>query len=148
MKVILKVDVEGIGSAGTVADVSPGYARNYLIPKGLVLAATSRNVKTLEKQKAEIMKKVDKEKKRVEALGQRLAQTRVVVAKQAGEKGKLFGSVTTKDIAEALAQEGIEVDKKKIVIEEPIKTLGSYQVKAKLPLKVESQFQVDVIEAE
>lgn len=148
MKVILKEDVEGIGSAGTVADVSPGYARNYLIPKGLALAATSKNVKTLEKQKAEIMKKVDKERKRVEALGQRLGQTRVVVAKQAGEEGKLFGSVTTKDIAEALAQEGIEVDKKKIVIEETIKTLGSYKVKVKLPLKVESQFQVDVIEAE
>jgi len=148
MKVILKEDVEGIGLAGTVADLSPGYARNYLIPKGLALAATSKNVKTLEKQKAEIMKKVDKERKRVEALGQRLAQTRVVVAKQFGEEGKLFGSVTTKDIAEALAQEGIEVDKKKLVIEEPIKALGSYKVKVKLPLKVESQFQVDVIEAE
>lgn len=147
MKVILKEDVKGIGPAGTLADVSPGYARNYLIPKGLALAATSKNVKTLEKQKAEIMKKVDKERKRVEALGQRLAQTRVVVAKQAGEGGKLFGSVTTKDIAEALVQQGIEVDKKKVVIEEPIKALGSYKVKVKLPFKIEAPLQVDVVEA-
>ena len=148
MKVILKEDVEGIGPAGTLVDVSPGYARNYLIPKGLALAATSKNIKALEKQRAEIMKRVDKEKKRMEALAQRLAQTRVVVAKKAGEEGKLFGSVTTKDIVEALAKEGIEIDKKKVVIEEPIKALGSYKVKVKLPFQLESQLQVDVIKAE
>ncbi|RLD99479.1 MAG: 50S ribosomal protein L9 [Aquificota bacterium] len=147
MKVILKVDVEGVGSAGDIVEVSPGYARNYLIPRGLALAATSRNVKSLEKQKAEIMKKVDKERKRIEALAQRLAQTKVVVAKQAGEKGKLFGSVTTRDIADALAREGIEIDRKKIVLEETIKTLGSYQVKVKLPHGIESQVQVEVTEA-
>jgi len=147
MKVILKVDVEGVGSAGDIVEVSPGYARNYLIPRGLALAATSRNVKSLEKQKAEIMKKVDKERKRIEALAQRLAQTKVVVTKQAGEKGKLFGSVTTRDIADALAREGIEIDRKKIVLEETIKTLGSYQVKVKLPHGIESQVQVEVTEA-
>ncbi|RLD96363.1 MAG: 50S ribosomal protein L9 [Aquificota bacterium] len=147
MKVILKVDVEGVGSAGDIVEVSPGYARNYLIPRGLALAATSRNVKSLEKQKAEIMKKVDKERKRIEALAQRLAQTKVVVTKQAGEKGRLFGSVTTRDIADALAREGIEIDRKKIVLEETIKTLGSYQVKVKLPLGIESQVQVEVTEA-
>ncbi len=147
MKVILKVDVEGVGSAGDIVDVSPGHARNYLIPKGLALAATSRNVKSLETQKAEIMKKVDKERKRIEALAQRLTQTKVVVAKQAGEEGKLFGSVTTRDIADALAKTGIEVDRKKIVMEETIKTLGYYQVKVKLPYGIESQVQVEVIEA-
>ncbi|HDD52966.1 MAG TPA: 50S ribosomal protein L9 [Thermosulfidibacter takaii] len=147
MKVILKVDVEGVGSAGDIVEVSPGYARNYLIPRGLALAATSRNVKSLEKQKAEIMKKVDKERKRIEALAQRLAQTKVVVTKQAGEKGRLFGSVTTRDIADALAREGIEIDRKKIVLEETIKTLGSYQVKVKLPHGIESQVQVEVTEA-
>ncbi len=147
MKVILKVDVEGVGSAGDIVEVSPGYARNYLIPRRLALAATSRNVKSLEKQKAEIMKKVDKERKRIEALAQRLAQTKVVVTKQAGEKGKLFGSVTTRDIADALSREGIEIDRKKIVLEETIKTLGSYQVKVKLPHGIESQVQVEVTEA-
>ena len=147
MKVILKVDVEGVGSAGDIVEVSPGYARNYLIPRRLALAATSRNVKSLEKQKAEIMKKVDKERKRIEALAQRLAQTKVVVTKQAGEKGRLFGSVTTRDIADALAREGIEIDRKKIVLEETIKTLGSYQVKVKLPHGIESQVQVEVTEA-
>jgi len=147
MKVILKVDVEGVGYAGDIVDVSPGYARNYLIPKGLALAATSRNVKGLEKQKAEIMKRVDKEKKRIEALAQRLAQTKVVVTKQVGEEGKLFGSVTTRDIAEALAQEGIEIDRKKIVLDEAIKSLGTYQVKVKLPHGIESQVQVEVTEA-
>ncbi len=147
MKVILKVDVEGVGYAGDIVEVSPGYARNYLIPKGLALAATSRNLKSLDKQKAEIMKRVDKEKKRIEALAQRLAQTTVVVPKQAGEEGKLFGSVTTRDIAHALAKEGIEIDRKKIVIDEAIKTLGTYQVKVKLPHGIESQIQVEVTEA-
>ncbi len=147
MKVILKVDVEGVGYAGDIVDVSPGYARNYLIPKGLALAATSRNVKSLEKQKAEIMKRVDKEKKRIEALAQRLAETKVVVAKQVGEEGKLFGSVTTRDIADALAKEGIEIDRKKIVLDEAIKSLGTYQVKVKLPHGIESQVQVEVTEA-
>ncbi len=147
MKVILKVDVEGVGYAGDVVDVSPGYARNYLIPKGLALAATSRNVKSLEKQKAEIMKRVDKEKKRIEALAQRLAETKVVVAKQVGEEGKLFGSVTTRDIADALAKEGIEIDRKKIVLDEAIKSLGTYQVKVKLPHGIETQVQVEVTEA-
>ncbi len=147
MKVILKVDVEGVGYAGDIVDVSPGYARNYLIPKGLALAATSRNIKSLEKQKAEIMKRVDKEKKRIEALAQRLANTKVVVAKQVGEEGKLFGSVTTRDIADALAREGIEIDRKKIVLDEAIKSLGTYQVKVKLPHGIESQVQVEVTEA-
>jgi len=145
--VILKVDVEGVGYAGDIVDVSPGYARNYLIPKGLALAATSRNIKSLEKQKAEIMKRVDKEKKRIEALAQRLANTKVVVAKQVGEEGKLFGSVTTRDIADALAREGIEIDRKKIVLDEAIKSLGTYQVKVKLPHGIESQVQVEVTEA-
>ncbi len=147
MKVILKVDVEGVGYAGDIVDVSPGYARNYLIPKGLALAATSRNIKSLEKQKAEIMKRVDKEKKRIEALAQRLANTKVVVAKQVGEEGKLFGSVTTRDIADALAREGIEIDRKKIILDEAIKSLGTYQVKVKLPHGIESQVQVEVTEA-
>jgi large subunit ribosomal protein L9 len=147
MKVILKTDVEGVGYAGDIVEVSPGYARNYLIPKGLALAATSRNIKGLEKQKAEIMKRVDKEKKRIEALARRLAETKVVVAKQVGEEGKLFGSVTTRDIAEALAKEGIEIDRKKIVLDEAIKSLGTYQVKVKLPHGIESQIQVEVTEA-
>ncbi len=147
MKVILKADLEGIGPAGTVVDVSPGYARNYLIPKGLALVATSKNVKGLEKQRAEIMRRVDKEAKRIRALGERLSQTRVVVAKQAGEEGRLFGSVTTRDIADALEMEGIKVDRKKIVIEEPIRTTGHYLIKVKLPYQVEAQVQVDVIEA-
>ena len=147
MKVILKVDIEGTGAAGDVVDVSPGYARNYLIPKNLALAATSRSIRSLEKQRSEIMKKVDKDRKRWEAFAQRLSETRVVVTKRAGEEGKLYGAVTTRDIADALVQLGIEIDRRKIVLEEPIKALGAFSVKVKLPHGIESDLRVEVAEA-
>ena len=148
MKVILKEDVEGLGNAGDIVNVKDGYARNYLIPRGLALRATARNVKALEKQRQMVLQRINKERKRYEAFAAKLAELKVVIKKRAGEEGKLFGSVTTRDIAEALEQMGYELDRKRIVLDEPIKALGNYTVKVKLPYQVEAELAIEVVPAE
>ncbi len=148
MKVILKEDVEGLGNAGDIVNVKDGYARNYLIPRGLALRATARNVKALEKQRQMVLQRINKERKRYEAFAAKLAELKVVIKKRAGEEGKLFGSVTTRDIAEALEQMGYELDRKRIVLDEPIKALGNYTVKVKLPYQVEAELAIEVVPEE
>ncbi len=148
MKVILKEDVEGLGNAGDIVNVKDGYARNYLIPRGLALRATVRNVKALEKQRQMVLQRINKERKRYEAFAAKLAELKVVIKKRAGEEGKLFGSVTTRDIAEALEQMGYELDRKRIVLDEPIKALGNYTVKVKLPYQVEAELTIEVVPEE
>ena len=148
MRVILKEDVEGLGNAGDIVTVKDGYARNYLIPKGLAIRATARNVKALEKQRQMILQKINKEKKRYEAFANKLGELNVVIKKKAGEEGKLFGSVTSRDIAEALEAMGYEVDRKKIELEEPIKSIGKYTVKVKLPYQIEAELAVEVVPEE
>ncbi len=145
MRVILKEDVEGLGRAGDIVNVKDGYARNFLIPRGLALRATAKNVKALEKQREMILQKVNKEKKRYEAFAQKLSDLNVVIKKKAGEEGKLFGSVTSRDIAEALEQMGYQLDRKKIELEEPIKSIGKYTVKVKLPYQVEAELAIEVV---
>ncbi len=132
MKVILKEDVPNLGQSGAVVTVKPGYARNYLIPQGLAALATSRNVKMIEHQLREIQRQIDAAKAEASEVRERLAETSVTLTKPAGENDKLYGSVTTRDIAGALAAEGIEVDRRRVVIEEPIKALGVYTVKIRL----------------
>ncbi len=148
MKVILKEDVEGLGNAGDIVNVKDGYARNYLIPRGLAVRATARNVKAIEKQRQMILQRIDKERRRYEAFARRLSELKVVIKKQAGEEGKLFGSVTSRDIAEALEAMGYEIDRKKIELEEPIKSVGNYTVKVKLPYQVEAQLAIEVVPQE
>ncbi|BAT72513.1 large subunit ribosomal protein L9 [Thermosulfidibacter takaii ABI70S6] len=148
MKVILKEDVEGLGNAGDIVNVKDGYARNYLIPRGLALRATVKNVKALEKQREMILQRINKERKRYEAFAAKLAELKVVIKKKAGEEGKLFGSVTSRDIAEALESMGYEIDRKKIVLEEPIKSVGNYTVKVKLPYQVEADLAIEVVPEE
>ncbi len=148
MKVILKEDVEGLGNAGDIVNVRDGYARNYLIPRGLALRATARNVKALEKQRQMILQRINKERKRYEAFARRLSELTVTIAKRAGEEGKLFGSVTSRDIADALEAMGYEIDRKKIELDEPIKSLGKYTVKVRLPYQVEAELAVEVVPEE
>ncbi len=148
MKVILKEDVEGLGNAGDIVNVRDGYARNYLIPRGLALRATARNVKALEKQRQMILQRINKERKRYEAFARRLSEFTVTIAKRAGEEGKLFGSVTSRDIADALEAMGYEIDRKKIELDEPIKSLGKYTVKVRLPYQVEAELAVEVVPEE
>jgi len=132
MKVILREDVPKLGAPGAIVNVKPGYARNYLIPQGLAAPATSRNIKEMEHRLKEIQHQIDIAKAEAEQVKARLAELSVTVSKQAGENEKLFGSVTARDVAKALATEGVTVDRRRIVIDEPIKALGVYTVVVKL----------------
>jgi large subunit ribosomal protein L9 len=146
MKVILKEDVKSIGSMGQIADVSDGFARNYLVPRGLAVEANVKNIRSLEHEKKVIQEKARKVKNSVQDLANRLANMTVVIKTKAGEEGKLFGSVTTMDIAEQLKNQGIEIDKKKISLDEPIKRLGTYAVNLKLHSEITAQVNMQVIE--
>lgn len=145
MIVILQKDVKGTGKAGEVVKVSDGYARNVLIPKGIAKEATEGNVRNLNRQKEIAAEKKAEQKAAAEATAARLAETSVTITSKGGEGGKLFGSITSKDIAEALAdQHGVKVDKKKIDMKNPIKNEGEFTVKLKLFADVTAELKVIV----
>ena len=146
MKVILKEDVKKIGSMGQIVTVADGFARNYLVPKGLAVEANIKNMKSLEHAKKVIQEKAKKVKASVQDFAGRLSKISLVIKAKAGEEGKLFGSVTTMDIAEQLKNEGIEIDKKKISLDEPIKRIGTYAVSVRLHPEVETQINLQVVE--
>ncbi len=145
MKVILREVVEHLGQPGAIVNVKPGYARNYLIPQGLASVATSRNIKMMEHQMVMIKQQIDTAKAEAEQVKARLADLSVTVSKPAGENEKLFGSVTTRDIEAALAEEGVTVDRRRVVIDEPIKSLGVYVCHVKLHGGELADFKVWVI---
>ncbi len=145
MKVILKDDVKGLGNMGQVIDVSDGYARNFLIPKGVALEANVKNMKALEHQKRIIQEKAKKIMNQAKDLSAKMSNLNVVIKAKAGEEEKLFGSVTSMDIAEAFKNQGIDIDKKKIILEEPIKRLGTYTVNVKLHPEVTTTVNVEVV---
>lgn len=147
MQVILLQDVKGVGKAGDVAKVSDGYARNMLLPRKLAKEATSANLKEMEKSnaKSEAMK-ADK-MARAKAQADEMKSVKVVIKTKGGEGGRLFGSITSKDIADALQQQhGIEVDKRKFVLDSPIKQIGDYMVEIKLYPEVTAKCRV-IVEA-
>ena len=146
MKVILKEDVKNLGAMGQIIDVSVGYVRNFLLPRGLAVEANVKNIKSLEHQKRIIQEKAKKIKNQAQDLSAKISAMTLVIKTKSGEEGKLFGSVTSMDIAEALKNEGIEIDKKKIDIEEPIKRLGVYKVNLKLHSEIPTQVNVQVVE--
>ncbi|MDH5201779.1 MAG: 50S ribosomal protein L9 [Nitrospirota bacterium] len=146
MKVILKDDMKKVGKMGDIINVADGYARNYLIPRGLAAEANTKNIKSLEHEKRIVEDKAKKLKNSAQDLASRISATTLVIKAKAGDEEKLFGSVTTMDIAEALRSEGIEIDKKKILLEEPIKRLGSYSVNVKLHYDISTQLTVQVIQ--
>lgn len=146
MKVILLQDVKGQGKKGDVKELSEGYVRNFLLPKGLAKLASDGNLKTLELQTASEQKRKDKEKEDAKALAARLEAITVVVKTKAGEGGRLFGAITSKQIAEALETQGIKVDKRKIELEDPIRTLGVTQVQVKLHPEVKAKLKVQASE--
>lgn len=145
MQVILKKDVEKLGMAGDLVDVSKGFGRNYLLPKGLAVEATARNINVLEHERKLIADRKKKELRDAETLGKKISETSVTVAMQAGEEDKLFGSVTAMDIAESLSKEGISIDKRDILLEEPIKRLGIYTVNVKVHPELISELKVWVV---
>ncbi len=145
MIVILTKDVKGTGKAGDVVKVSDGYARNQLIPKGFAKEATQGNVRNLEKQKAIAAEKKAEQKAAAQQQAEQLEKVTLVIQSKGGENGKLFGSITSKDIADALEQqEGIKVDKKKIDMPGPIKQVGDSVVTVKLFPEVSAKMKVKV----
>lgn len=148
MKVILKKDVNGTGKAGEIANVNDGFARNMLIPKGFAVEATPANVRVLEKEKAMIEQQAADNKANAEKLAGEFKDKKIVIKTKAGEGGRLFGSITSKDIADAVkAQLGIEIDKKKIDLEGPIKQLGTSRVPIKLYQEIKGILVVEVAES-
>lgn len=148
MIVILNRDVKGTGKAGDVVKVSDGYARNMLIPRGYAKEATEGNIKSLEKQKAIAAEKKAEEKAAAQALAEKISALSVTIKTKAGDGGRIFGSITSKDISDALKeQHKITVDKKKIQLDSPIKAVGELQVNIKLYTEVNAALKV-VITAE
>ena len=147
MRLILKEDVKDLGDMGSIVDVANGYGRNYLIPRNLAAEANPRNIKQFEHQKKIILTKAGKIKTAADELSGKLSALTLCIEVQAGEEDKLFGSVTAKDIAEAIAGQGIEIDKRKILLEEPIKKLGTYNVSVKIHQGVAATVAVEVKKA-
>ncbi len=132
MKVILTADIDSLGLEGDQVDVAKGYARNYLLPKGFALEATTQNIKMMEMQKKKIDERRLKAQEEAEKVKAELAEKVITINQKAGEEDKLYGSVTTMDIAEAMENAGISIDRKKLVLDKPIKSLGEYEVSIKL----------------
>ena len=145
MIVILMKDVNGSGKAGDVVKVSDGYARNMLLPKGLAKEATEGNIRSLEKQKAIAAEKLEEQKAAAKEMAAKLEKITLKIESKGGDSGKLFGSITSKDIAEALEkQEGMKIDKKKIEMKTPIKQAGETEVTLKLFTEISAQLKVSV----
>lgn len=147
MLVILKKNVKGTGKAGDIVKVSDGFANNRLIPAGLAVPATNQNVKSAEKQKAFIEKKNAEEKAAAEATAKKLESKTVTIKTRVGDNGKLFGSITSMDIADAIQKQvGNKIDKKKIVLCKPIKEIGEHTVEVKLYPEVSATVKVVISE--
>ncbi len=145
MKVILVEDVKKLGKKGDVVNASDGYARNYLFPRKLAIEATPQNLQKLKAVKAQEDKQREAEKKQAQKDAELLAKSPIEVYAKAGDKGRLFGSITNMEIASAIKkQTGLEVDKRKIDISEPIKNLGTHSIKIKLHPQVHSEFNIIV----
>jgi large subunit ribosomal protein L9 len=147
MKIILMQDFEPLGYEGDTADVARGYARNYLIPKGLAIEASDANLKALEMRRRKILAKRAKDKEEAERLREKLSEITVRMRMKAGEAGKLYGSVTSRDIAQQLEAQGVEVDRRKIIIDEAIRSLGEFQVSVKIHPEVVASITL-VVEGE
>lgn len=145
MKVILKKNLDKIGASGDIINVSEGYARNYLIPKGFAVTAEGGNLKNIEHHKKVIQAKIEKERKESQKIAEKIAAHSCTVAKKVGEDEKIFGSVTTADIEEVLKKDGFSISKKDITIDEPIKALGIYTVHVKVDTGVDANLKVWVV---
>ena len=145
MNVILKENVVSLGKAGDTVKVSDGYARNYLVPQGLAIEANTRNLKTMEHEKKHILQAAAKERKKAEDIAEKLAGITCTIARRVGEQDKLFGSVGTKDIEKALQEAGVEIEKKNIMLDEPLKSLGEFPVRIKLPAGASAEVKVNIV---
>ena len=145
MKIILREDVEKLGKAGEVVKVKDGYGRNYLIPRQLAVLANVRNMKALDHDRRTIETRAKKTRKTAEATAATLSAVSLVLPAKAGEEGKLFGAITSRDIAEALGKAGVVVDRKAIQLADPIKQVGDYKVKVRVAADVLPEISVSVV---
>jgi large subunit ribosomal protein L9 len=145
MDVILREDIDKLGARGQVVQVASGYARNFLLPKRLAVAATEANKKIVEQERQSHLRKEAKQKTEAEDLGKMMAGVTVTISQKAGENDQLFGSVTSKDVAEALEQKNFTIDRRKIQLDEPIKQLGEHKVVVRLHRDVTAEVTVNVV---
>jgi large subunit ribosomal protein L9 len=145
MKVILTEEIRGLGTRGDVVTVKDGYARNYLIPKNLAQEATTGNLKAIEHQRRKWALLAQQEKEVAQKAAERVKGVKITIEKRVGEHGHLFGSVTANEIADALAEKGIEVDKRRIELGSPIKNVGVHDVEVRLHRDVNASIQVEVV---
>jgi len=149
MKVILLEDVKGTGKKGQVVNASDGHARNFLFPRKLAIEATAANLTSLETQQKKVEHKVATEVKTAQELAEKLQAKPIQIAAKVGDKGRMFGSISNKEVAEAIqSQLGVSVDKKKIVLADPLKAVGTYTVTAKLHPQVSTKINVEIVPAE
>jgi large subunit ribosomal protein L9 len=142
INIILKENVEGLGIIGDLVSVKPGYARNFLVPQGLAMVASEGNIKELEHQKRQMQRKLEKATKDAEAIKARIEKLSCEFSQRASEEGKLFGSVTSMDLETKIQEAGIDIDRKKIQLAEPIKTLGEHVINIKLDAGVVAELKV------
>jgi large subunit ribosomal protein L9 len=145
VEVLLREDVEHLGRRGQIVRVKAGYARNYLLPRGLAVLATSANVKAIEQERQLLARREARERAQAEGLVERLRGLVLVFPRKVGDQDLLFGSVTALDIAHALAERGIEVDRRKILLEHPIKYLGEYTIPIKVHRDVTAEIRIQVV---
>ena len=142
MELILRDDVEKLGRRGEVVNVAAGYGRNYLLPRGLAIPVTEANKAMIEKERRHWEARMAREKEECEALAARIAELRFVAPRKVGENDVLYGSVTSSDIAEFLESKSIEIDKRKVVLDDPIKTLGEHEVKVRIHPEVQATLKL------
>lgn len=145
MKLLLKADVKNLGKTGSVVNVADGYAKNYLIPNNLAVEAADKNIKMFAQEKNKLETKARNILEEARGLSEKLSSINLTLTAKAGEENRLFGSITTMDIAEALKKKGLEIDRKKIILEEPIKRLGSYTAAVKIQPEITAQINLTVI---
>jgi large subunit ribosomal protein L9 len=148
MDVILREDIDKLGTRGQLVKVAPGYARNFLLPNKMAVAATESNKKIVEQERQAHLRREAKVEGEAKDLGQMLGKVAITISQKAGENDQLFGSVTSKDIAEALELQGYTIERRKIVLEEPIKTLGEFRVPVRLHREVTAEVTVHVVKEE
>ncbi len=148
MEVILKEDIANLGKMGETVQVRDGYARNYLLPRGLVLVANKKNLKGFEHQKRVITAQRERVVKQTQGLSEKLAAVSLMIPVKVGEEGKLFGSVTNIDIEKALRAKGFDIERRKIHLDEPIKNVGDYEVPIRLTADVTATVKVSVVPEE
>ena len=145
MKVILRADVENLGILGDVVTVKPGYGRNYLLPQGLAMLATEANMHTFELERKKLQARMDAQRAEARSLAEKIEALNIVIPLHVGENDKLYGSVTTTMIGDAILAQGVEVDRRRILLDAPIRALGDFEVRVRLHADVVANLQVKVI---